>query len=344
MVPLQTQMEDQLARGGGAEKVSVKDSNALPKAAVRATPALSTCKIPASRSILLANNSSRYRHQLNHNSKQVYHCEYPGCTRTFVRGDLLKRHMDRHTAKGSQLSRRDSVLSHVSQTDGPGSASPETSRAAPGYHQQHPAAMNYHAQDTGHYAPMNSVAQGSYPNGGQMNGHQPQRIDTYGHDQMYHGSAGFDYSHSPVTPAHAAIPQRTGSLSVSSPAPGQDRFVDQAHSAPQSNYVSQSNMMSFNLPPSQYPNGQGVSQADVSQANGNATSTQYSEPHHQQSEMMMLDQMAMPGTVPVFGSDMLNKSPYVGLPEDFLSFLFNTTSPGERSPMGNPVMHGQYAR
>lgn len=252
--------------------------------------------------------------------------------------------MDRHTAKGSQLSRRDSVLSHISQTDTPGSASPETSRAVPGYHQQHSATMGYHAQDTGHYASMNSAAQGSYVNGGQVNGHQPQRIDTYGHDQMYHGNAGFDYTHSPVTPAHTSVPQRSGSFNVSSPGLGQDRFGEQAHPAHQSSYVPQSNMMSFNLPPSEYPNGHGVSQTDVSQAHANATSAQYSEPHHQQSEMMMLDQMAMPGTVPVFGSDMLNKSPYVGLPEDFLSFLFNTSSPGERSPMGQPVRHGQYAR
>ncbi|KAH0496891.1 hypothetical protein TgHK011_004235 [Trichoderma gracile] len=50
-----------------------------------------------------------YRHQLNHNSKQIFRCEYPDCPRTFVRGDLLKRHMDRHTAKGSQLNRRDSM-------------------------------------------------------------------------------------------------------------------------------------------------------------------------------------------------------------------------------------------
>lgn len=284
----------------------------------------------------------RYRHQLNHNSKQVYHCDYPGCARTFVRGDLLKRHMDRHTAKGSQLSRRDSVLSHVSQTDAPGSASPETSRAVPGYHQQHSAPLAYHGQESGQYSSMNAPTQGAYANGPQVNGHQPPRIDTYGHDQMYQGNSGFDYS--PVTPAHGSMPQRSGSLSASSPAPGQDRYIGQTHPANTSNYVPQSNMMSFNLPPSQYPNGHGVSQPDVSQAQGHPTSAEYSEPHHQQTEMMMLDQMAMPGTVPVFGTDMMNKSPYVGLPEDLISFLFNTSSPGERSPMGKPAMHGQYAR
>lgn len=55
--------------------------------------------------------------------------------------------------------------------------------------------------------------------------------------------------------------------------------------------------------------------------------------------MMMLDQMAMPGTVPVFGGDGdLNKSPYVGMPEDFMAYLFN-------SPQANmtPVIPPQYA-
>lgn len=250
--------------------------------------------------------------------------------------------MDRHTAKGSQLSRRDSVLSHVSQTDAQGSASPETSRAVPGYY-QHPGSTTYHGQDSGQYSSMSVPAHGSYTNGPQVNGHQPPRIDTYGHDQMYHGNSGYDYSHSPVTPAHGSMPQQSGSMSASSPAPGQDRFPGQAPQS-SSNYVPQSNMMSFNLPPSQYPNGHSASQADVSQAQGHPTSAEYSEAHQQPTEMMMLDQMAMPGTVPVFGSDMMNKSPYVGMPEDLISFLFNTSSPGERSPMGKPVMHGQYAR
>ncbi|EPS36960.1 hypothetical protein H072_9547 [Dactylellina haptotyla CBS 200.50] len=48
-----------------------------------------------------------YRHQLNHEPKQIYHCSYPDCTRSFVRQDLCLRHQERHTNRGSQLQRKD---------------------------------------------------------------------------------------------------------------------------------------------------------------------------------------------------------------------------------------------
>lgn len=60
--------------------------------------------------------------------------------------------------------------------------------------------------------------------------------------------------------------------------------------------------------------------------------------HHSQDtgEMVRLDQMSMQQTMPVFGTDsILNKSPYVGMPEDFMAYLFNTH--GEGSPTVVPV-------
>ncbi|KAF7504039.1 hypothetical protein GJ744_002868 [Endocarpon pusillum] len=48
-----------------------------------------------------------YRHQLNHESKTIYECQYPGCTRKFVRQDLRVRHQERHSSQGSQLQKRD---------------------------------------------------------------------------------------------------------------------------------------------------------------------------------------------------------------------------------------------
>lgn len=49
--------------------------------------------------------------------------------------------------------------------------------------------------------------------------------------------------------------------------------------------------------------------------------------------MMLLDQMGMQQTMPVFGSDsILNKSPYVAIPEDFVAYLFNTHG-GDASPI-----------
>jgi hypothetical protein len=67
-----------------------------------------------------------YRHQLNRkpfvrscsssdradNPKQIYHCDFPDCLRSFVRQDLCARHKERHTARGSQLLRRDNFSHH----------------------------------------------------------------------------------------------------------------------------------------------------------------------------------------------------------------------------------------
>ncbi|KAG9258858.1 fungal-specific transcription factor domain-containing protein [Emericellopsis atlantica] len=270
-----------------------------------------------------------YRHQLNHSSKTVFRCSFPDCTRTFVRGDLLKRHMDRHTAKGSQLSRRDSVLSHVSQSGNAlGSASPETARPATDYQQQR-AHSGY--QHDGSYSPITPAQPGPYTNGGHVNGHHNLG--------SYHYPISHEQPHSPVAPANPTADRPYG---VSSPVPNQQqRFTGSAPVG--GNYVPQHNMMSFDLGPSQYGNGSGqqVSQGDVSQSYAAGIKGEYTE--SQQAEMMMLGQMGMPGTVPVFGSDILNKSPYAGLPEDFLSYLFNTSSPGERSPVSKDMMQAPYS-
>ncbi|PVH93625.1 hypothetical protein DM02DRAFT_541155 [Periconia macrospinosa] len=54
-----------------------------------------------------------YRHQLNHNPKQIYHCDFPDCNRSFVRQDLCARHKERHTARGSQLLRKDTFMQNL---------------------------------------------------------------------------------------------------------------------------------------------------------------------------------------------------------------------------------------
>ncbi|KAF8460405.1 fungal-specific transcription factor domain-containing protein [Kalaharituber pfeilii] len=56
-----------------------------------------------------------YRHQLNHQPKQIYFCDYPECKRTFVRQDLCTRHRERHTNRGSQLQRKDQFLNSAPQ-------------------------------------------------------------------------------------------------------------------------------------------------------------------------------------------------------------------------------------
>lgn len=59
-------------------------------------------------------NVHSHRHQLNHAPKQIFNCDFPDCQRTFVRSDLRARHQERHTARGSQLQRRESLMSNSS--------------------------------------------------------------------------------------------------------------------------------------------------------------------------------------------------------------------------------------
>ncbi|KAI9774657.1 MAG: hypothetical protein M1840_002906 [Geoglossum simile] len=54
-----------------------------------------------------------YRHQLNHNPKQIFNCDFPECRRSFVRQDLCTRHKERHTARGSQLQRKDAFMQNM---------------------------------------------------------------------------------------------------------------------------------------------------------------------------------------------------------------------------------------
>ncbi|KAK5195313.1 hypothetical protein LTR47_010914 [Exophiala xenobiotica] len=47
-----------------------------------------------------------YRHQLNHNPKEIFKCDYEGCSRTFVRQDLCIRHRDRHDNRDKSTSQQ----------------------------------------------------------------------------------------------------------------------------------------------------------------------------------------------------------------------------------------------
>lgn len=252
-----------------------------------------------------------------------------------MRGDLLKRHMDRHAAKGSQLNHRDSMSSHTTPAVPPGSASPETSRNASDLGRVGPPNLTYqqaHEVSNGSYTPTYGTPPNAYPNG-------PEGFAT--HEANFGGpTASRAQPHSPTVPARIPTNGSTGSYGVLSPVSNQHGYHGQQGSTPPSgNFVSQQNVMPFTLPPAQYANGSNSAARESGQPYVPSTSAEYSEPvHSQASEMVMLDQMAMPGNVPVFGGGDgdLNKSPYVGMPEDFMAYLFNTPS-GEGSSMGQAM-------
>ncbi|KAH0433608.1 hypothetical protein CcaCcLH18_05780 [Colletotrichum camelliae] len=291
-----------------------------------------------------------YRHQLNHTPKQIYACDFPDCTRTFVRLDLCNRHRDRHTAKGSALNRKDSMMSHISPTTDrppyplPGSASPEISRPGTGFANVRQSQMQQFQSPK--EATGSPFAQATHtPPTGYPMGAPPPNMDGYmHHDGGYGNVQALRPPHQ--SPNNGPRPTVQTNGPYMSPVSNQHGYHGQQHNTPQSaTYTTQQNFPPFNLPSSDFSNGTGNVPREAGQTYAPTTSAEYSEQGHpqQSGEMMLLDQMSMPGTIPVFGTDsILSKSPYVTIPEDFVAYLFNTTQQGEGSPMGQ-IVPPQYA-
>ncbi|UKZ60227.1 uncharacterized protein TrAtP1_001512 [Trichoderma atroviride] len=191
-----------------------------------------------------------YRHQLNHNSKQIFHCEYPDCPRTFVRGDLLKRHMDRHTAKGSQLNRRDSMASHAASATSPKLVPADSNRQGPGhpmpasvpvsaYNDPRPPPLTHHYHPSPQEPPgdpyplINNVGPPLFAGSASSVGH-----DAFARDPIVHGAApprripsGPGPSHGP--PSRPSIQTNLGPYGVISPASSQQGYHSQSSSTPQ---------------------------------------------------------------------------------------------------------------
>jgi hypothetical protein len=279
----------------------------------------------------------RYRHQLNHTPKQIYDCDFEGCNRTFVRLDLRNRHRDRHTAKGSALNRKGPILGQGSPvTDGrppfpaPGSMSPETNRPGSAYVKGRQRHGQYHSPKDAPYTPMTDTPPTGYSNGAASG------QEYMGHDAVYHHHMADQRGpqQSPTNGSRPTIQGGVPSYGVLSPALTQQGFQNQATNAPHSSaamhYVSASNFPPLSLSGSNYvPASTSGANADDGHSYPPATSgADYADHDASQSggDMMLLDQMAIQTTLPVFGSD---RSPYMGVPEDFYSYLFNS----DGSPM-----------
>ncbi|KAK0627233.1 fungal-specific transcription factor domain-containing protein [Immersiella caudata] len=293
-----------------------------------------------------------YRHQLNHNPKQVYKCGIGDCQRTFVRLDLCNRHKERHTAKGSALNRKDMLgqVSPIVDTRPPfapsGSASPELNRPNTSYNKGRALTMPYHSPKDAMgspYARMTNTPPaipGGYSNGLQ-NG-----VDYMHHDPNFHHMQGQRPPHPSPGPQRPSVQTNVPQYGVMSPIsnqPGYHQPTNTPQSAATMPFVPQ-NFPAFTLPPSDFntPSSATVGREEQSPYVP-PTSAEYADHHPQTGEMIMLDQMSMQQTMPVFGSEsVLNKSPYVGMPEDFMAYLFNTAQ-GEGSPMtGVPIQGYNY--
>lgn len=306
-----------------------------------------------------------YRHQLNHTPKQIYSCDFPDCVRTFVRLDLCNRHRDRHNVKGSQLHRKDSMLGHGSPATeksmpSHGSASPEVVRPnaksrTSQLQYQSPQEINPIS-----YSPVTNTSSGTYSGAGSTNG-----TEAYGQAGGFkrsnsdhirdsnsttpvsrpqrHASFGVHDAKAPDF-ARPSVQTSTGSYGVLNPGTHGHNYEN----SPQS-YVAQQNFPSFTtLPPPTFP---AITTAapvtrDMEPTFPTSMSTDYPSEGilHQQSgpDMMLLDQMAAPNTMPVFGGEGYNRSPFA-IPEDFVAYLFSGQHLDNASPLGQMGQSG-YAK
>ncbi|KAI6712744.1 hypothetical protein JHW43_004711 [Diplocarpon mali] len=309
-----------------------------------------------------------YRHQLNHTPKQIYNCDFPECSRTFVRQDLCNRHRDRHTAKGSQLHRKDSMLGHAhassptSELGRPVSAhsstSPEIRRSNLAGVKSRANQLQYHSpQESNHstYSPVSNPMSGTYPGVPSSSGtenfqggiYQRSNSDSVprqdkpnaapsGRPQR-HPSSGISDSKS-VDFSRPPLQTTIGPYSLLSSASANLGYHNTQPSAQP--YVSQQNFTPFTLPPPGFSTTPTsiVSTREPEPPYPTSMSTDYSSEttHHAQSgpDMMLLDQMAVPNTMPVFGGEGYNRSPFA-IPEDFVAYLFS----GQQ--LDNPASMGQ---
>lgn len=235
------------------------------------------------------------------------------------------------------------MVSHVGPLNTPSSASPETSRANSIFVKTRTPGMYNSPQDpsASPFSPISNTPPTAYTNGTNTSG-----MESYMGDSAFnHGGGLTPRRQSSSGTARPALQTNMDSYGVLSPISTQPGYQSHQTNTPQApTFVPQQNVLPFNLPPAQYSNVHNSPARDSSRSFPGNPATDSAHP--QPSDLVMLDQMAMPGTVPVFGSDgALNKSPYVGMPEDFMAYLFNfpPSGDGSSSPMSQ-VMPGPYSK
>lgn len=217
----------------------------------------------------------------------------------------------------------------------PGSHSPETNRPGSGYVGPHPHNTQFQEAAESPYTPLtNTPPVYPHPNGGHPNGVNYMRPSP-----AYGPIPGHPPPHqSPNGPQRPSVQTNVGPYGVMSPA-SQHGFQGHPNSTPQSAtpYSGHTNFPPFSLPPSNFAST--ASSATVTREGGQGYPPQQGMNEYPQAqpqpagEMVLLDNMTSQTTIPVFGSDsVLNRSPNVGMPEDFMAYLFNT-----QAPDGTPV-------
>ncbi|KAL1899969.1 hypothetical protein Cpir12675_001193 [Ceratocystis pirilliformis] len=259
---------------------------------------------------------TRKRRRSRKGLDKKFECPHEGCGKSYSRAEHL--HKDRHTAKGSTLNRKD-MLASQNQSQQPQGQSVKTQS------QCQPQAQDLQAQ----------VAQ--------------VKIQSQIKDQDFSISPTSEKQQFSTTKAMAdAIsepghPQTQSAIGISpypamSPVVAQPNFQHTHHSAQHPvNFIPHQNFQSsFDLPVSSFPSQTTPAEAQPQAFPNNENRPEFNEPLTNNmtnpTEMMVLEQIQ---TLPMFGSEgIMNKSPYVSMPNDLINYLFN-----QSSPINNPVAY-----
>lgn len=250
--------------------------------------------------------------------------------------------MDRHAAKGSHTGQNDVTTSQTPQPVTSGLTPPfSETYAAPPVGSHHQAQSQYLSpQDPSHspYTPVSNPTPSGITNNYSMDttsrnpsSHPTVNTQASGPSQITPQTNFASYNGTMATPPGSGQSQiYHGQLQHNLPTQSTTSFT--SHSHPLQLDMSHMPHMSH---AAQYPTESRVatSQAPAQQYSG-TESSEYHDTTHHSADLIALDQMAMPSVGPVFGDDGgLNKSPYIGMPEDFMAYLFNSL-PTYGSPPG----------
>ncbi|OAA47599.1 C2H2 finger domain protein [Metarhizium rileyi] len=258
-----------------------------------------------------------------------FDCSVEGCGRSYSRAEHL--HMDRHATKGSQAGQRfpssTATVPHAVRSEyaSPIFEAPSVTNVSACYHTQN------------QYVPPQEQSQSPYTAvgvatpSGKTNNHSASTMSAS------HGSyRGVDTQSSCHVVSQGTFSSLSGELT---PPPGSD--TDQCyHGQAQRNmssqpptYTSHPQSLQLDMSDAQYPSSnRDLTSHALGQGNNGRDSADYRSIPHHSTDLFALDQMALPIAGPVFGNDGgLSRPPYVGMPEDFMAYLFNSL-PSQDSP------------
>lgn len=217
--------------------------------------------------------------------------------------------------------------------------------------------MQYQSPQMNSYSPATNGSSGTYSAHGSLNGGEQFGFKRTNSEDVNRGHDSSNSTPNPRTQRHASFsvdaqkpeysrpPLQTnvGPYGLIGQPGGNQNYGTQSSPHP---FVNQQNLIPMSLPQPAYNTFSSAPSRDSEPGYATSTSSEYPSEgiHHQQSgaDLMLLDQMTAPNTMPVFGGEGYNRSPFA-IPEDFVAYLFSNQQLENNSPL-NQVGQQGYAK